>query len=41
MTVSTMRASWDKMHAQIGLLAERGEAGIKLIRRSMATLCRR
>jgi len=35
------RSSWDKMRNAIGLPLERGQAGSKLIRRSMATLVRR
>ncbi|WP_334656958.1 hypothetical protein [Sphingomonas panaciterrae] len=41
MSVTTVRVSWDKMRGKIGMPSERGEAGIKLIRRSMATLARR
>lgn len=39
--VSTVRASWEKMRTAVGLPSQHGEAGIKLIRRSMATLARR
>lgn len=35
------RSSWEKMRAAIGLPADRGQAGAKLIRRSMATLVRK
>lgn len=38
--VSTIRNSWDKMRAHLGLPEDR-QAGPKLIRRSMATLVRR
>jgi hypothetical protein len=38
--VSTIRAPWEKMRTEIGL-PDGGEAGIKLIRRSMATLARK
>lgn len=40
MSVSTVRSSWEKMRAAIGLPNIRGEAGDKLIRRSMGTLAR-
>lgn len=40
--VESVRASWDKMRVKVGApAATRGEAGEKLIRRSMATLVRR
>jgi len=39
--VPSVRSSWAAMRAEIGLPTERGEAGEKLIRRSMATLARR
>ncbi|MES2339566.1 MAG: hypothetical protein V4537_15855 [Pseudomonadota bacterium] len=39
--VTTIRATWEAMRTEIGLPVERGEAGAKLIRRSMATLARR
>lgn len=35
------RSSWDRMRGEIGLPVERGQAGAKLIRRSMATLVRK
>ncbi len=38
---ANIRGAWDRMRAEIGLPGERGEAGWKLIRRSMATLARR
>lgn len=41
MGVSLIRGPWAGMRAAIGLLQVRGEAGEKLIRRSMATLVRR
>src|SRR3546814_14799771 len=37
---ATIRGAWDKMRAAIGLPGD-GEAGPKLIRRSMTTLVRR
>ncbi|WP_333571355.1 hypothetical protein [Sphingomonas sp.] len=40
MPVTTIRASWEGMRKELGLPGER-EAGIKLIRRSMATIARR
>ena len=39
--VSSIRQSWETCRAEIGLPVERGQAGWKLIRRSMATLVRR
>lgn len=41
MAVSTVRGPWIRMRDAIGLPDVRGEAGEKLIRRSMATLVRR
>lgn len=41
MTATTVRGPWAGMRAAIGLPDERGEAGEKLIRRSMSTLVRR
>lgn len=41
LSVISIRAAWDAMRAEIGLPADRGEAGWKLVRRSMATLARR
>jgi len=41
MPIANIRGAWDTMRAEIGLPEERGEAGWKLIRRSMATLARR
>lgn len=41
MPIVNIRGAWDSMRAEIGLPADRGEAGWKLIRRSMATLARR
>ncbi|WP_226638251.1 hypothetical protein [Novosphingobium profundi] len=38
--VSTVRGAWDNMRKELGLPG-RGEAGPKLIRRSMATVARR
>lgn len=35
------RSSWEKMRKEVGLPDNRGEAGAKLIRRSMATLARK
>ncbi|MEH3122415.1 MAG: hypothetical protein PGN16_10635 [Sphingomonas phyllosphaerae] len=35
------RSSWEKMRVAIGLPSDRGQAGAKLIRRSMATLVRK
>ncbi len=40
MAVSTIRSTWEKMRGEIGLPGE-GEAGLKLIRRSMSTLARK
>ena len=39
--IASIRGAWDAMRAEIGLPSIRGEAGWKLIRRSMATLARR
>lgn len=39
--IANIRGPWDTMRAEIGLPADRGEAGWKLIRRSMATIARR
>ena len=39
--ISSIRQSWETCRAEIGLPVERGQAGWKLIRRSMATLVRR
>jgi len=41
MPIANIRGAWDTMRAEIGLPAERGEAGWKLIRRSVSTLARR
>jgi hypothetical protein len=41
MPIANIRGAWDTMRAEVGLPIERGEAGWKLIRRSMATLARR
>lgn len=41
MPIVNIRGAWDSMRAEIGLPADRGEAGWKLVRRSMATLARR
>jgi len=41
MVAKTVRGPWAGMRVAIGLPSERGEAGEKLIRRSMATLVRR
>ena len=41
MPIANIRGAWDSMRKEIGLPSDRGEAGWKLIRRSMATLARR
>lgn len=41
MPIVNIRGAWDTMREEIGLPADRGEAGWKLIRRSMATIARR
>jgi integrase len=41
MKVTLVRTSWEKMRLAIGVPRQHGEAGIKLIRRSMATIARK
>ncbi|HET9509517.1 MAG TPA: hypothetical protein VFO80_00045, partial [Sphingomonas sp.] len=39
--IANIRGAWDTMRAEVGLPADRGEAGWKLIRRSVSTIARR
>lgn len=41
MPIANIRGAWDTMRAEIGLPGDRGEAGWKLIRRSVSTIARR
>jgi hypothetical protein len=39
--IATVRGAWDAMRKELDIPEERGEAGMKLIRRSMATIVRK